>query len=160
MVMRWQRARLAGHRAGRRRFPARRYLMQTRIACLALLGAAASGCLGLSSVASFRGTPAPILLGPRDRVFATATPLASAKVGEFSTEAMWSFGQTREYTREISMREGALASAAYQATRSDPALDIVLTMVKPAAYGMFLGAKIKSYVTVEGDVVSRKGGAK
>ncbi len=135
-------------------------MQMLRIACLACLGAAASGCLGLSSVASFRGTPAPILLGPRDRVFATATPLASNKVGEFSTEAMYSFGQTQEYTREITMREGALAAAAYQATRSDPALDIVLTMVKPAAYGMFLGAKIKSYVTVEGNVVSRKGGAK
>ena len=135
-------------------------MLVRRFGLLAFLFAAAPGCLGLSSVASFRGTPAPILLGPCDRVFATATPLAANKVGEFSTEALFTLGQTQDYTRLVTTREGALASAAYQATRSDSSLDIVLTMVKPAAYGVFLGAKIKSYITVEGDVVSRKGAAK
>jgi hypothetical protein len=131
---------------------------------LALL--AATGCVRATTIATFVGTKTPVLLGPRDRVGPSATPLAFTKVKDFEAEAYWVFKQGSSvsgnirttWSSEEQTTAAALPHAAFQATGDDPTLDIRLTMVKPRSYVVMCGMKSKSLIALEGDVGTVGGG--
>jgi len=131
-----------------------------RRSLLLALFVACTGCLEATTVATFAGTRTPVLLGARDRVGASSTPLPFTKTKEFETESNW---EMRQYsstdgvmrTDWIATEEtgpGKLSYDAKQAAGGDPAVDIRLTMVKARSYAAWGGLRTKSLIAIEGDV--------
>ena len=128
--------------------------------------AATMGCLTTSTSATFAGLPTPVMLGQRDRVGPSTTPLAFTKVKEFEAESTWEMRQgsssngvmRSSYVATSESGPGALSYAAHQAAGDDASVDIRLTMVKARSYAVLGGARSKSLVAIEGDVCSVGGG--
>lgn len=120
------------------------------------IGAASFGCNSPGSVAAFPGVKTPVMLGPKDRI-GSGPALATSKQGEFESEAVFSFTQreTQSYSETLTewTGSGKLGADARSATSNSEAVDIRLTDVMPAGYTVFSGMKVKSYVSVEGEVV-------
>jgi hypothetical protein len=139
---------------------------QERSALLVTLFVACTGCLEATTVATFAGTRTPVMLGVRDRVGNSSTPLPFTKTKEFETESQWeqrqyssSDGVTRtDYIATDETGPGKLAYDAKEAAGNDPAVDIRLTMVKARSYAVWGGLRSKSFVVIEGDVGTVGGG--
>lgn len=129
---------------------------------IVVLLAASTGCFTPSTSANFRGVSTPVLLGPRDHVGPSATPLSFTKVKDFETESRhellqyssgnYSYVETRE------THENIMSTAAHKATDNDPGTDIRLSMVKARSYVVLCGIRTKEYVLIEGDVGTVGGG--
>jgi hypothetical protein len=139
---------------------------QPRSPLLVTLLVACTGCLEATTVATFAGTRTPVLLGTRDRVGASSTPLPFSKTKEFETESHWEMRQGSSSdgvmrTDWIATEEtgpGKLSYDAQQAAGGDPAVDIRLTMVKARSYAVWGGLRTKSLVVIEADVGTVGGG--
>jgi hypothetical protein len=137
-----------------------------RSTLLVTLLVACTGCLEATTVASFAGTRTPVMLGVRDRVGASSTPLPFTKTKEFETESHWeqrqgssSNGVTRtDYIATEETGPGKLSYDAKEAAGTDPSVDIRLTMVKARSYAAWGGLRSKSFVVIEGDVGTVGGG--
>jgi len=120
------------------------------------IGAASFGCNAPGSIAAFPGVKTPVMLGPKDRIGGGAA-LSTSKQGEFESEATYNFTQNvnGSYSQTITewTGSGKLGADARSATSNSEAVDIRLTDVMPAAYTVFSAMKVKSYVSVEGEVV-------